>query len=78
LSLEQWELVRDSKNNKRELTKKGIEFLTGHSSIPKYIIENKITRKCQPAKGSPSIQVIEEKNLFGETEKIFQECDPIF
>lgn len=78
LSFTSWDFMRDSRNGKRELTQKGIEFLMGRRSIPKFIIENKITRECQPAKGSPSIKVVEKINLFDETEKIFQECDPIY
>jgi hypothetical protein len=77
LSFSPWDLVRDNRNGKRELTQKGIDFVTGNLVIPKFIRENRITRICIPSEGSPSIQVIEKENLFGGKDKIFIEGKPI-
>lgn len=78
LSFSPWDLVRDSKNGKRELTIRGIEFINGEIKIPKIIVQNKITRECNPAKGSPSLLVIEKKDLFGYLSKMFTEVDPVY
>ncbi|NMC59715.1 MAG: caspase family protein [Candidatus Methanofastidiosa archaeon] len=73
LSLSPWNLIRDNRNKKRELTQRGIDFINGNLSIPKIIMENKITRVCASAEGSPSIHVVEEKDLFGNLIKVFKE-----
>jgi hypothetical protein len=77
LSFAPWGLLSTNRNGKRMLTQNGIEFINGKRKIPKIIIENKNTRECLPAKGSLSLLVIDEKNLFGEVEKVFREVDPI-
>lgn len=69
LSLSPWDLIKDGKDGKRELTEKGIQFITQQCQIPKTIIENKNTRECHAVEGSPSIFVERIKTLFGE-EKI--------
>jgi hypothetical protein len=76
LSLEQWELVKDTKNGKRELTNRGIEFVKGGVKIPKTIIENKNTRICVPAPGSPSLMIIEDKDLLGDINIQLKEVPP--
>lgn len=78
LSLSPWMLLADDKNGKRVLTQKGIDFINGGVAIPKIINENKNTKVCFAANGSPSIQVIEKENLFGIKEKTFIEVKPIY
>lgn len=78
LSFSPWDLVRDSRNGKRELTQKGVAFIKGETKIPKIIVQNKTTRECRPAKGSPLLVVKEEKDLFGYLSKVFEEVEPIY
>ncbi len=78
LSFTPWDLLKTNRNGKRELSQKGIEFLKGERKIPKIISENKNTRECNPEKGSPSLIVVQEKNLFGEEEIVFREVGPIY
>lgn len=78
LSLPPWNLIYTNKKGRRELTQRGIEFVNGGLKIPKIIIQNKNTRECIPAKGSPSLVVIEKKDLFGFMAKIFAEVEPFY
>lgn len=78
LSFTPWGLLTNDKNGRRILTQKGIDFLNGKVKIPKIVNENKNTKVCHAAKGSPSIQVIEKENLFGVMEKTFIEVKPIY
>lgn len=78
LSLDHWNLLSTNSQSKRELTPKGIQFLQGDIKIPKTIVVNKDTRVCNPANGCPSLLVGEEKNLFGEVEKVFREVEPFY
>lgn len=75
LSLSCWDLVRDDKNKKRKLTQRGIDFIRGRLDLPKTIIENKITRECSVAPGSPFLRVEEQPDLFGNKVKVLREID---
>ena len=78
LSFLPWDLIYTNRRGRRELTQRGIEFLNGKIKIPKIIVQNKNTRECVPAKGSPSLQVVEKKDLFGFMAKIFTEVEPFY
>jgi hypothetical protein len=78
LSLSPWNLLRTNDHGRRKLTQEGIEFIQGSRKIPKIVKENKNSRECTPADGSPSVQVVEEINLLGETKRILKECDPVY
>lgn len=78
LSFLPWDLIYTNRRGRRELTQRGIEFVNGKIKIPKIIVQNKNTRECVPAKGSPSLQVVEKKDLFGFMAKIFTEVEPFY
>ncbi|PKO03495.1 MAG: hypothetical protein CVU43_02410 [Chloroflexi bacterium HGW-Chloroflexi-5] len=63
LSFSPWDLVKNSRNGKRKLTQRGIDFITGNLVIPKFIKENRITRICIPSEGSPGLSVYKETDL---------------
>ena len=77
LSFSPWDLIYTRKG-RRVLTQRGIDFVNGKIKIPKIIAENKKTRVCRPAKGSPSLQVIEKEDLFGGWVKVFTEVEPLY
>jgi hypothetical protein len=73
LSLPPWNLL-ETKEGKRQLTERGLEFISGKIKIPKSVTEYKNTGICEATKGSPSIQVVREKNLLNEMEIKIIEC----
>ena len=73
LSFSIWDLVASDRQGRRKITNKGIAFINGKEVIPKTIIENKNTRVCSPASGSPLLLVEDETDLFGDTVKSFKE-----
>lgn len=77
LSLSPWNLL-ETKQRKRQLTERGVEFISGKIAIPKSITEYKDSKKCIPTKNSHSIRIVEKENLFGIKEKIIEECEPVY